>query len=70
MPKFFANLRLIAFIYAAVMLAAIESVGIFTKGQIELEHDNREAYASILIASLSSYITEKSIINDKNTSNS
>ena len=70
MLKLFRNLRLIAFFYSAVMLAAIESVGIITQGEIELEHDNREAYASILIASLSSYITEKSIIYDKNTTDS
>ena len=54
------NIRLIAFIYSAVMLAAIESVGIFSGGVVELESDRRDAYAAVLLASLSSYITEKS----------
>ena len=55
------NIRLIAFLYSAIMLTAIESVGIFTQGQVELEHDRRDVYATILFASLSSYVTEKFI---------
>ena len=55
----FRNLRLVAFIYSAVMLAAIESVGIFSNGQVELESESRDVYGAVLIASLSSYITEK-----------
>ena len=57
--QFFKNVRLIAFIYSAVMLAAIESVGIFSSGQVELESESRDVYGAVLIASLSSYITEK-----------
>ena len=56
----FRNVRLIAFIYSAVMLAAIESVGIFSNGQVELESQSRDVYGAILVASLSSYITDKS----------
>ena len=53
------NVRLVAFVYSAVMLAAIESVGIFSSGQVELESQSRDVYGAILVASLSSYITEK-----------
>lgn len=55
------NIRLIAFLYSAVILAAIESVGIISQGQVELESDRRDAYAAVLLASLSSYITETNI---------
>ena len=57
------NIRLVAFLYSAVMLAAIESVGILSQGQVELEADRRDAYAAVLLASLSSYITENNSTN-------
>jgi len=63
MPKYFRNIRLIAFIYSLVMLACIESVGVFSQGDVELEKDRRDIYASVLLATLSSFITEKSITN-------
>lgn len=43
------------------MLAGIESVGIFSNGQVELEADRREIYANILFACVSSYLTEASV---------
>ena len=55
----FKNVRLCAFIYSALMLAAIESVGILRGGKVELESKARDVYGAVLIASLSSYITEK-----------
>jgi hypothetical protein len=61
MPKFLSNLRLIAFAYSLLMLACIESVGIFSQGNVELEKDRRDIYGSVLLATLTSYITEKSI---------
>jgi len=63
MLKYFRNIRLIAFVYSLIMLACIESVGVFSQGVIELEKDRRDIYASVLLATLSSYITEKSITN-------
>jgi len=61
MLKILSNIRFIAFIYSLLMLACIESVGIMSQGNVELEHDRRDIYGSILLATLSSYITEKSI---------
>jgi hypothetical protein len=61
MPKLLSNLRLVAFIYSLLMLACIESVGIFSQGNVELEKDRRDIYGSVLLATLTSYITEKSI---------
>ena len=63
MLKYFRNIRLIAFIYSLFMLACIESVGIFSQGDVELEEDRRDIYASVLLATLSSFITEQSITN-------
>ena len=63
MLKHFRNIRLIAFTYSLIMLACIESVGVFSQGDVELEKDRRDIYASVLLATLSSYITEKSITN-------
>ena len=63
MLKHFRNIRLIAFVYSLIMLACIESVGVFSQGDVELEKDRRDIYASVLLATLSSYITEKSITN-------
>ena len=63
MLKHFRNIRLIAFVYSLVMLACIESVGVFSQGNVELEKDRRDIYASVLLATLSSFITEKSITN-------
>ncbi len=63
MLKYFRNIRLIAFVYSLIMLACIESVGVFSQGDVELEKDRRDIYASVLLATLSSYITEKSITN-------
>ena len=64
MHKLLSNIRLVAFVYSLLMLACIESVGIFSQGNVELEHDRRDIYASVLLATLTSYITEKSITND------
>mgnify|MGYP001373561337 FL=1 len=61
MPKLLSNLRLVAFVYSLLMLACIESVGIFSQGNVELEKDRRDIYGSVLLATLTSYITEKSI---------
>ena len=61
MPKLLSNLRLVAFIYSLLMLACIESVGILSQGNVELEKDRRDIYGSVLLATLTSYITEKSI---------
>ena len=61
MHKLLSNLRLVAFIYSLLMLACIESVGIFSQGNVELEKDRRDIYGSVLLATLTSYITEKSI---------
>ena len=63
MPKLLSNIRLVAFVYSLIMLAAIESVGIFSQGNVELEHDSRDVYATVLFATLTSFITEKSITN-------
>ena len=63
MLKYFRNIRLIAFVYSLAMLACIESVGVFSQGNVELEKDRRDIYASVLLATLSSFITEKSITN-------
>ncbi len=63
MLKYFRNIRLLAFVYSLVMLACIESVGVFSQGTVELEEDRRDIYASVLLATLSSFITEKSITN-------
>ena len=63
MLKYFRNIRLLAFVYSLVMLACIESVGVFSQGKVELEEDRRDIYASVLLATLSSFITEKSITN-------
>ena len=63
MLKHFRNIRLIAFVYSLIMLACIESVGVFSQGDVELEKDRRDIYASVLLATLSSFITEKSITN-------
>ena len=43
------------------MLAAIESVGILSGGKVELESKARDVYGAVLIASLSSYITERNV---------
>ena len=61
MRKLLSNIRLVAFVYALLMLACIESVGILSQGNVELEKDRRDIYASVLLATLTSYITEKSI---------
>ena len=61
MPKILSNIRFIAFVYSLLMLACIESVGIISQGDVELEHDRRDIYASVLLATLTSYITETSI---------
>ena len=61
MLKLLSNLRLVAFVYSLLMLACIESVGIFSQGNVELEKDRRDIYGSVLLATLTSYITEKSI---------
>ena len=52
-------LRIIAFVYSAVMLAAIEFVGIDSGGAVELESDRRDVYSAILFVSASSFFTIK-----------
>ena len=63
MPKTLNALRIIAFVYSAAMLAAIEFVGISTEGKVELESDRRDVYSAILFVSASSFFTHK--LNDE-----
>ena len=57
-------LRILAFLYSAFMLAAIEYVGIESKGRVELEADRRDVYSAILFVSASSFFTNNNANKD------
>ena len=52
--------RIVAVIWSAGMLTAVDSVGIITQGQVELE-SSRQIYNNILWAAFSSLLTEAAI---------
>lgn len=49
-------IRLAVLVYAGCMLAAIELVGINSKGQVELESDRRDIYAALFFVTASSFV--------------
>jgi hypothetical protein len=52
--------RIVAVIWSAGMLTAVDSVGIITQGEVELE-SSRQIYNNILWAAFSSLLTEAAI---------
>ena len=38
------------------MISAVESVGIVTEGQVELESTSKDAYAKVLVLAVSSFL--------------
>lgn len=42
------------------MISAIESVGIRTEGQVELEHTNKDTYAKVLTLAVGSFLGDAS----------
>ena len=52
-------IRIAVLLYAAVMLAAIEYVGIQSGGKVELESDRRDIYAAIFFVTASSFVVNK-----------
>ena len=57
---FFNIARLSIIIWSMVMISAIESVGIRTEGQVELESTNRDTYARILTLAVGSFLGDAS----------
>jgi len=52
--------RILAVAWSAGMLTAVDSVGVITQGQVELEA-SRQIYSNILWAAFSSLLTEVAI---------
>lgn len=63
MKRFFLIIRLVALVWAAGMLTAIDSVGIQSKGNVELDKSAKQVYSNVLWATFSSFITEVAIKN-------
>ena len=53
---YFNIVRLFLIIWSALMISAIDSVGIREGGQIELEHTSRDAYAKVLVLAVGSFL--------------
>ena len=53
---YFNIVRLFLIIWSALMISAIDSVGIREGGQVELEHTSRDAYAKVLILAVGSFL--------------
>ena len=53
---YFNIVRLFLIIWSALMISAIDSVGIREGGQVELEHTSRDAYTKVLILAVGSFL--------------
>ena len=53
---YFNIVRLFLIIWSAVMISAIDSVGIREGGVIELENTSKDTYAKVLIVAVSSFL--------------
>lgn len=53
---YFQITRIAIIFWCMVMISSIESVGIRTEGQVELESTNRDTYAKVLALSVSSFL--------------
>jgi len=58
MRKIFLIVRLSALAWSAAMLTAIDSVGIISQGDVELDNSAKQVYSNILWAAFSSFLTE------------
>ena len=52
------KIRLFLIVWSALMISAIESVGIRTEGQVELENSSKNAYAQVLLLTTSSFLAD------------
>ena len=53
---YFNIVRLFLIIWSAVMISAIDSVGIREGGVIELENTSKDTYAKVLVVAVSSFL--------------
>ncbi len=53
---YFHIVRLFLIVWSALMISAVESVGIVTEGQVELESTSKDAYAKVLVLAVSSFL--------------
>ena len=60
---FFLLVRLIAVVWAGGMLTAIDSIGVLSQGQVELDTSAKQTYSNVLWAGLSSFLTESVVKN-------
>ena len=67
---YFNIVRLFIIIWAALMISAVESVGIRTEGQVELESTSKDAYAKVLTLAVGSFLGDAAFtLRKKNVSN-
>ncbi len=67
---YFNIVRLFIIIWAALMISAVESVGIRTEGQVELESTSKDAYAKVLTLAVGSFLGDAAFtLRKKNDSN-
>jgi len=53
---YFNIVRLFLIVWSALMISAVESVGIVTEGQVQLEHTSKDAYAKVLVLAVGSFL--------------
>ena len=53
---YFNIVRLFLIVWSALMISAVESVAIGSEGKVELESTSKDAYAKVLILSVSSFL--------------
>ena len=53
---YFNLVRLFLIIWSAIMISAIDSVGIREGGMIELENTSKDTYAKVLVVAVSSFL--------------
>ena len=71
---YFNIVRVFLIIWSALMISAIDSIGIREGGVIELEHTSRDAYAKVLTLAVGSFLGDAAFTlrkrNDANRSKS
>lgn len=58
---YFQITRLALILWCMVMISSIESVGIRTEGQVELESTSKDTYAKVLALSVSSFLGDAAL---------
>ena len=67
---YFHLVRLFLIVWSAFMISAVESVGIRTEGQVELESTSKDAYAQVLTLAVGSFLGDAAFhLRKKNDSN-